>query len=92
MSPPYQFHNMVINLVIVFILSTKDSLGRNRDINPPNILWSIKIGPNMDVFALWQVVFFKNILVFSNTPYFGKAYWYLQISLNMLMYVDYVLI
>ena len=28
----------------------------------------------MDVFALWPVVFYKNILVFSNTRYFGKAY------------------
>ena len=29
---------------------------------------------NMDVFALWPVVFYKKVLVFSNTIYFGKAY------------------
>ena len=56
----------------------------------------------MGVFALWPVVFYKNVLVFSNTSYFSKAYFYksyLSISTtkydvfvltNMLMYVDYV--
>ena len=32
------------------------------------------LSSNMSVFALWAVVFYKNVLEFSNTSYFSKAY------------------
>ena len=38
----------------------------------------------MDVFALWPVVFYKNVLVLSNMTYFGKAY----LSFFLLLYLS----
>ena len=48
----------------------------------------IYLTPSMSVFALWPVVFYKNVLVFSNMSYFSEAYflyfykWYLSILLH----------
>ena len=41
----------------------------------------------MSVFALWPVVFYKNVFVFSNRPYFSKAYlsYFKKSYLNVLM-------
>ena len=34
----------------------------------------LNVVPNMSVFALWAVIFYKNVLVFTTTSYFSKEY------------------
>ena len=44
-------------------------------LNPPCVKErTCLLEANIDVFALWPVVFYKNVFVFSNKTYFGKAY------------------